>query len=85
MGVFTCQNATLLEISCHGSYDILPIRYNLNRTWYDSFKTVISDDSARGVLLSDDEVNIVLNTLADDGSKAVLNKFLTRWNNTGIC
>ena len=57
----------------------------MNRTWYDSFKTVISDDSARDVLLSDDEVNIVLNTLTDDGSKAVLNKFLTRWNNTGIC
>ena len=59
-------------------------RYGLNRTWYDSFKTVISDDSAAGSLLSRDEANLVLNTLFDDQSKEILNKFLNRWNNTGV-
>ena len=63
---------------------ILYFRYNLNRTWYDSFKTVIADDSHAGALLTNDEINLILNNFDNSGSKATLSKFLTRWNNTGF-
>ncbi|KAL3847724.1 hypothetical protein ACJMK2_018620 [Sinanodonta woodiana] len=56
--------------------------YNLNRTWYDSFKMVVSDNSPGGTLLTADEGSRVLATMEKQESKAVLNKFLIRWNNT---
>lgn len=59
-------------------------RFNVNKEWYPAFKTVISDNSESGSILSKDEKSFVLNTLTSNISKPILDGFLERWNNTGM-
>ncbi|XP_063448433.1 uncharacterized protein LOC134727966 [Mytilus trossulus] len=56
--------------------------FQVNKEWYPAFKTVISDNSESGSILSKDEKSFVLNTLTSNISKPVLDGFLERWNNT---
>ncbi|XP_052075242.1 uncharacterized protein LOC127712685 isoform X3 [Mytilus californianus] len=56
--------------------------FHVNKEWYPSFKTVISDNSESGSILSKDEMSFVLNTLANNISNPILERFLDRWNNT---
>ena len=36
-----CQNATLLEISCHGSFDIIRLLGHCIVTWYAMFRSLV--------------------------------------------
>ncbi|CAG2245925.1 unnamed protein product [Mytilus edulis] len=56
--------------------------FNVSIEWYPAFKTVISDDSESGSKLSKEEKSFVLNTLRNNLSIPILNRFLERWNNT---
>ncbi|XP_052768092.1 uncharacterized protein LOC128208577 [Mya arenaria] len=56
--------------------------YDLNTTWYQTFKQTVSDDSDLGVGLSSPEFASVLNKITEEASKAVLTQFLHRWNKT---
>lgn len=63
---------------------IVPYRYDVDLSWYETFRTVVSDDSPLGVQLTSDELSNILSTIIEETQKITLNKFLERWNNTGI-
>ncbi|KAJ8311800.1 hypothetical protein KUTeg_010655 [Tegillarca granosa] len=50
--------------------------------WYQKFKSVISDNSEQGVVLTTSEVMQVLATVNKTTNKEIVQKFLHRWNNT---
>ncbi|WAR18704.1 TEuncharacterized [Mya arenaria] len=56
--------------------------YDLNTTWYQTFKQTLSDDSDLGIGLSSPEFASILNKITEEASKAILTRFLHRWNNT---
>ncbi|XP_052092546.1 uncharacterized protein LOC127729013 [Mytilus californianus] len=56
--------------------------YDVDSSWYGTFRTVVSDESPLGVQLSSDELSNILSTINDETQKSTLNKFLERWNNT---
>ncbi|CAC5421094.1 unnamed protein product [Mytilus coruscus] len=56
--------------------------FHVNKEWYSAFKTVISDNSESGSILSRDEKSFVLNTVTSNISNPILDRFLERWNNT---
>ncbi|XP_071178470.1 uncharacterized protein [Mytilus edulis] len=72
------NNFRLMVEEIFGNEDM----FNVNKEWYPAFKTVISDNSESGSILSKDEKSFVLNTLTSNISKPILDGFLERWNNT---
>lgn len=59
-------------------------RFSVQKNWYPAFKTVISENSENGSKLSKDEKSFVLNALISNFSNPILDRFLERWNNTGM-
>ncbi|KAH3711732.1 hypothetical protein DPMN_071405 [Dreissena polymorpha] len=56
--------------------------FDVETSWFQTFKQTVSDDTDLGQMLSEQERTSIKNSVKNETSKAILSRFLERWNNT---
>ncbi|KAH3832132.1 hypothetical protein DPMN_105409 [Dreissena polymorpha] len=56
--------------------------FDVETSWFQTFKQTVADDTDLGQMLSEQERTSIINFVKNETSKAIMSRFLERWNNT---